>query len=405
MSALADLRVVEISDQFTPVGGRVLAELGAEVIVVEPPQGSPHRLRPPFVDEEPGVDRSLRWWSQNVGKRSVTVDVQSESGVNTLRRLIRGADIVIAGGDRLTGGITYRETAANDPGLIWVSVTPFGLGSVRAEHPTTDLTVLAGGGPVWNCGYDDHSIPPMRGSGDQASNIGGMYAAIGALIALSHRDHTGIGQLIDVNVTAACNVTCEQTTYHWLVNQAVCVRQTGRHAYPTPSSEVQVLCADGHYATTGVLPRKPEEFTRMVAWLTELDLIEELPETVFLEMAAARSTPVDIASIGEDDETTAIMSAAREAIRLIASRMPAKEFFIASQQRGFPAGAILPPDEAFDDEHMVARGMHVPVEHPELDRTIVYPGVPYAFSASPTAGPSRAPMLGEHNALLDELAP
>jgi crotonobetainyl-CoA:carnitine CoA-transferase CaiB-like acyl-CoA transferase len=396
---------VEISDQFTPVGGRVLAELGAEVIVVEPPQGSPHRLRPPFVDEEPGVDRSLRWWSQNVGKRSVTVDVQSESGVNTLRRLIRGADIVIAGGDRLTGGITYRETAANDPGLIWVSVTPFGLGSVRAEHPTTDLTVLAGGGPVWNCGYDDHSIPPMRGSGDQASNIGGMYAAIGALIALSHRDHTGIGQLIDVNVTAACNVTCEQTTYHWLVNQAVCVRQTGRHAYPTPSSEVQVLCADGHYATTGVLPRKPEEFTRMVAWLTELDLIEELPETVFLEMAAARSTPVDIASIGEDDETTAIMSAAREAIRLIASRMPAKEFFIASQQRGFPAGAILPPDEAFDDEHMVARGMHVPVEHPELDRTIVYPGVPYAFSASPTAGPSRAPMLGEHNALLDELAP
>lgn len=395
---------MEISDQFTPVGGRVLAELGAEVIVVEPPQGSPHRLRPPFVDDESGVDRSLRWWGQNAGKRSVTLDVQSESGADTLRRLIGSADIVLAGGDRAPGGITYREAAGDHPGLIWVSVTPFGLGSVRADHPATDLTVLAGGGPVWNCGYDDHSIPPMRGSGDQASNIGGMYAAIGALIALSHRDHTGVGQLVDVNVTAACNVTCEQTTYHWLVNQAVCVRQTGRHAYPTPSSEVQVRCADGHYATTGVLPRKPEEFTRMIAWLNELGLIEELPETVFLEMAAARTTPVDLASIGEDDETTAIMSAARDAITLIASRMPAKEFFIASQQRGFPAGAILPPDEAFDDEHMVARGMHVPVEHSELDRTVVYPGVPYAFSASPTVEPSRAPMLGEHNALLDELA-
>lgn len=394
-----------MSDQFTPVGGRVLAELGAEVIVVEPPQGSPHRLRPPFVDDEPGVDRSLRWWGQNAGKRSVTLDVQSESGADTLRRLIGSADIVLAGGDRAPGGITYREAAGDHPGLIWVSVTPFGLGSVRSDHPTTDLTVLAGGGPVWNCGYDDHSIPPMRGSGDQAFNIGGMYAAIGALIALSHRDHTGVGQLVDVNVTAACNVTCEQTTYHWLVNQAVCVRQTGRHAYPTPSSEVQVRCADGHYATTGVLPRKPEEFTRMIAWLKELGLTEELPETVFLEMAAARTTPVDLASIGEDDETTAIMSAARDAITLIASRMPAKEFFIASQQRGFPAGAILPPDEAFDDEHMVARGMHVPVEHSELDRTVVYPGVPYAFSASPTVGPSRAPMLGEHNALLDELAP
>jgi crotonobetainyl-CoA:carnitine CoA-transferase CaiB-like acyl-CoA transferase len=245
----------------------------------------------------------------------------------------------------------------------------------------------------------------MRGSGDQASNIGGMYAAIGALIALSHRDHCGVGQLVDVNVTAACNVTCEQTTYHWLVNEAVCVRQTGRHAYPTPSSPVQVRCADGHYATTGVLPRKPEEFTRMVAWLTELNLTDELPETVFLEMAADRTTPVDIASIGEDDETTAIMSAAREAIRLIASRMPAKEFFIASQERGFPAGAILPPDQAFDDEHMVARGMHVPVEHAELGRTVIYPGVPYTFSASPSPQPTRAPLLGEHNSLLDEFAP
>ncbi|MFI5507859.1 CoA transferase [Mycobacterium sp. NPDC051804] len=405
MSALADLRVVEISDQFTPVGGRVLAELGAEVIVVEPPRGSPHRLRPPFVDDEPGVDRSLRWWSQNVGKRSVTVDLESESGVAALCRLIGGADIVLAGGDRLAGGITYRDTAADHRGLIWVSVTPFGLSSVRADHPATDLTVLAGGGPVWNCGYDDHSVPPMRGSGDQAANIGGMYAAIGALIALSHREHTGVGQLIDVNVTAACNVTCEQTTYHWLVNQAVCVRQTGRHAYPTPSSEVQVRCADGHYATTGVLPRKPEEFSRMIAWLSELELTEELPETVFLEMAAARTAPVDLASIGEDDETTAIMSAAREAIRLIASRMPAKEFFIASQQRGFPAGAILPPDEAFDDEHMVARGMHVPVEHSELGRTVVYPGVPYTFSASPASPPRRAPLLGEHNFLLDESTP
>lgn len=395
---------MEVSGQFTPVGARVLAELGADVIVVEPPEGSPHRQRPPFVDNEPGLDRSLRWWGGNAGKRSVTVDLNSELGTDALRRLIATADIVFAGGDRLPGGISYRDASATHRGLIWVAVTPFGLGSTRADHPATDFTVLAGGGPVWNCGYDDHSIPPMRGSGDQATNIGGMYAAIGALIALSHRDHSGAGQLVDVNVTAACNVTCEQTTYHWLVNQAVCVRQTGRHAYPTPSSEVQVRCADGHYATTGVLPRKPAEFSRMIAWLTDLNLNEEFPETVFLEMGAARAEPVDLALIGDDDETTAIMSAARDAITLIASRMPAKEFFVASQRRGFPAGAILPPNEAFDDEHMVARGMHVPVEHSELGRIVTYPGVPYAFSATPATPPSRAPLLGEHNALLDDLA-
>ncbi|WP_268793674.1 CoA transferase [Mycolicibacterium thermoresistibile] len=397
------MRVIEISDQFTPVGGRALAELGADVIVVEPPTGSTHRARPPFVDDQPGADRSLRWWADNVGKRSVTIDVLADAGRRRLLELIATADIVIAGSDRWET-VDYETCAARDAGLIWVSVSPYGLGSARNGQPTTDLTMLAGGGQVWNCGYDDHTLPPIRGAGDQSANIAGMYCAIGALVALAHRDHTGQGQLVDVSVNAACNVTCEQTTYHWLVNRHVCLRQTGRHAYPTPSSPVQVRCADGRYATTGVLPRKQEDFAELLAWLGELDLTEEFPEAVFLELAANRDEPVDGSLIGIDDETTAILSAARDAIRLIASRLPAKEFFVTGQRRGFPCGAVLPPNEAFDDEHNVARGFRVPVEHPELGRTVTYPGRPYLFSATPTTAPTRPPLLGEHNALLDDLA-
>ncbi|WP_353615180.1 CoA transferase [Mycobacterium sp. 1164985.4] len=402
LSALDDLRVVELTDQFTPVGGRVLAELGADVIVVEPPNGSTHRRRPPFVDDEPGVDRSLRWWSGNVGKRSVTIDLVSDSGRRSLESLIATADIVIAGGDQCEG-VSYDVCRTRDARLIWISVSAFGLGSARAGQQVTDLTMLAGGGPIWNCGYDDRTVPPIRGAGDQSANIAGMYCAMGALVALAHRDHTGQGQLVDVNVTAACNVTCEQTTYHWLVNQDVCRRQTGRHAYPTPSSPVQVRCADGHYATTGVLPRKQEDYARLLAWLDELNLTEELPEAVFLEMAAARDKPVDLALIGADDETTAILSAARDAIRLIATRLPAKEFFVSSQRRGFACGAVLPPDEAFEDEHTVARGFHRRLEHPELGRTVTYPGTPYLFSETPTVAAARPPLLGEHNDLLDDL--
>lgn len=382
----------------------MLAELGADVIVVEPPDGSPHRSRPPFVDDEPGADRSLRWWAGNAGKRSITVDLDTTGGIARLRQLIDSADILIAEGERLAGGaIDYQQIRGNHAGLIWVSVTPFGLNSRRSDTPVTDLTMLAGGGPVWNCGYDDRSLPPIRGAGEQSANIAGMYCAIGALIAATYRDQTGQGQLVDVNVTAACNVTCEQTTYHWLVSQSVCVRQTGRHAYPTPSSPVQVRCADGQFATTGVLPRKPEDFARLSDWLAELDLTEALPEAVFLDMAAQRDTPVELALIGEDDETTAILAAAREAIRLIAAALPAKDFFVTSQVRGFPAGAIIPPDVAFDDEHTVARGFQVPVEHPELGRTITYPGTPYLFSETPTAAPCRPPLLGEHNSQFDDL--
>jgi crotonobetainyl-CoA:carnitine CoA-transferase CaiB-like acyl-CoA transferase len=380
-----------------------LAELGAQAIVVEPPDGSPQRRRPPFVDDQPGADRSLRWWAGNAGKRGIAVDLDTAEGVDTLRRLIHAADIVVAEGDTLADGVVaYQQCTSDHKGLIWISVTPFGLRSNRAEEPVTDLTMLAGGGPVWNCGYDDHTLPPIRGAGDQSVNIAGMYCAIGALTALAFRDQSGQGQLVDVSVTAACNVTCEQATYHWLVNQAVCVRQTGRHAYPILSSSVQVQCADGLYATTGVLPRKPEDFERLLTWLTELGLVDELPEAVFLEIGAGRSAPVDLALIGEDDETTAIAGAAREAITLIASRLPAKEFYITSQRKGFPAGAVLPPDAAYEDQHTRARGFQISVDHPELGKSVRYPGTPYIFSETPTAAPARPPQLGEHNELIAE---
>ncbi|WP_324688828.1 CoA transferase [Mycobacterium sp. 94-17] len=388
------MRVVEISDQFTAVGGRLLAELGAEVIVVEPPEGSIHRSRPPFVLDAPEPEASLRWWSGNVGKRSVTIALDTD--VHVLWHLIATADIIISGADHAPGDKRGGPQ-------IWVVVSPFGLNSERPNDPVTDLTMLAGGGPVWNCGYDDHSLPPIRGAGDQSANLGGLYCAIGALVALAHRDRTGEGQLVDVNVNAVCNVSSEQVTYHWLVNNETCFRQTGRHAYFTPSQPTQVRCADGAYASTGVLPRKPQEFGNLIAWLNDLGLAEELPEVVFLELAASRDAPVDIALIGADDETTAILTAARDAITLVASRLPAKDYFLESQRRGFPAGAVLSPDEAFEDEHVAARRFRVPVSHPELGETFAYPGTPYVFSSGPTAPPSRPPLLGEHNHLLSDL--
>lgn len=334
----------------------------------------------------------------------MTVDLDAPQGIYILKRLIASADIAISGAGPVSDGtFNYDQLAAEHPSLIWVAVSPFGLNSVRADQPVTDLTMLAGGGPVWNCGYDDHSLPPIRGAGEQSANLAGLYCAIGALVALAHRDQTGQGQLVDVNVNAACNVSSEQTTYHWLVNNETCVRQTGRHAYFTPSQRTQVQCADGAYATTGVLPRKPHEFKNLSDWLAEMGLTDELPEAIFLEIAASRDVPVDIALIGADDETTAILTAARDAIMLIASRMPAKEYFLESQRRGFPAGAVLSPDEALEDEHVAARGFQLPVRHPELEQTFTYPGTPYVFGAAPTTAPTRPPLLGEHNALLDEL--
>jgi crotonobetainyl-CoA:carnitine CoA-transferase CaiB-like acyl-CoA transferase len=275
-----------------------------------------------------------------------------------------------------------------------VSITPFGRDSSRADEPATDLTLLAGGGVVWNCGYDDHTIPPMRGHGDQAYNIGSWYAAIGALTALAHRDRTGRGQLVDVNLNAACNVTCEQVTYNWLVAGIVMKRQTGRHAAPVPTAPVQVRCADGRYACTGVLPTQPRQFAALHAWLVELGLLERLVEAVFLEVGAARDSRVDIADIGNDPEGASILAAARDAISLIASELSAYDFYVASQEHGFPAGAVVAPDEAFEDPHFVARGVQVQVDHDGTPYRLPAPGLPVSTALATHV--ARAPHIDEH---------
>ncbi len=227
--------------------------------------------------------------------------------------------------------------------------------------------------------------------------MGALYTTIGALTALAHRDRTGRGQLVDVNLNAACNVTCEQVTYNWLVAGITMTRQTGRHAAPVPTAPVQVRCADGRYACTGVLPVLPRQFGALHAWLAELGLLERLPEAVFLELGAARASRVDIADIGADPEGASILAAARDAIALIASELSAYDFYVASQEHGFPAGAVVSPDEAFEDPHFVARGIQAEVDQPELGCTHRLPGPGLPLGDGLTTPPTRAPRLDEHS--------
>jgi crotonobetainyl-CoA:carnitine CoA-transferase CaiB-like acyl-CoA transferase len=398
VSALAGLRVVELVDERTVDTGRMLAELGADVVVVEPPGGSSLRDLPPFLGDEPGAERSLRWWAGAVGARSIVLDFERADDLDEFGMLLDGADVVVEGrGHALDRwGAGWDALGRTRERLIWVSITPFGRESARAEEPTTDLTLLAGGGIVWNCGYDDHRVPPIRAHGNQAYNVGSWYATIGALTALAHRDRTGRGQLVDVNLDAACNVTCEQVTYNWLIAGIEMTRQTGRHAAAQPTAPVQVRCADGRYACTGVLPMLPHQFAALHAWLAELGLVERLPEAVFLELGAAREARIDIADIGSDPEAVSILGAARDAISLIASELSAYDFYVASQEHGFPAGAVMAPDEAFEDRHFVARGIQIEVDHESPSRTYRYPAPGLPVGAGLAEHRGRAPHVDEH---------
>jgi crotonobetainyl-CoA:carnitine CoA-transferase CaiB-like acyl-CoA transferase len=397
---LVGLRVVELAHERCAYAGKLLADAGADVRLVEPPGGCAQRDHAPFVDDRPDREGSLSFWHYNTSKRGLTLDLASARGAALARELVAHADVVLEGEDpgRLAAlGLDATHEIERSTRLVWVSLTPFGRSGPRADEPATDLTLLAGGGPVWSCGYDDHGLPPIRGAGNQAFHIGGHYAVMALLVALLEREQSGRGQLVDVNLHAACNVTTEMASYEWLVARATVQRQTGRHATVMRTASSQTRCADGRHVNTGVPPRRPEEFGRLHQWLLDLGLADEYPEIVLLEMGMKRDH-IDLSTIGQDEEITAIFGAGRDAIVLIASKLPAVEFFQQAQGRGLPVGVIYSPEEVLDDPHFRARGFPTEVAHPELGRSVTYPGAPYRFLKTPWQIARRAPRLGEHTA-------
>jgi crotonobetainyl-CoA:carnitine CoA-transferase CaiB-like acyl-CoA transferase len=404
-SVLDGIRVVELSHERGAFAGKLLADMGADVVVVEPPAGSALRRWGPFAGDVPDPERSLAWWHYNTSKRGVVLDLDAEAGRDAFRRLVGRADLVLEGEDpgRLAArGLDYEQLAR--PALIWISITPYGRSVPGRADLATDLTVLAAGGPVWSCGYDDHTLPPIRGGGFQGYNTACHYAVMSALTALFERGVSGRGQLVDVSMHAAANVTTEMGSYCYLVNGSTVQRQTGRHAMETLSLPTQVRCADGRYVNTGVPPRSPREYQGLLEWLRALGSADGFPEAVFLEMGAKREF-IDLSEIGQDDEVTAIFAAGREALNFVATRLSAYDFFLGAQRAGLPVGVIYAPEEAFEDPHFVARGFPVEVEHPELGRAVRYPGAPYRFEKTPWRISRRAPRLGEHSEeVLAELA-
>lgn len=185
--ALAGGRVLEIPSEFTVYGGKLLAELGADVVLIEPRGGSPLRRLGPFYRNREGPESSLFFLHYNTSKRGITLDRASIAGQAAFRRLAAGADIVLEGRppgelDRL--GLGPERLAADHPELIVTSVTPFGQDGPYAAYQASDLVACAAGGLLYLTGFPDR--PPARPGGNQSFHVAGVTAAYSTLSALYH---------------------------------------------------------------------------------------------------------------------------------------------------------------------------------------------------------------------------
>jgi len=207
---LSPYRILDLSDERGLFCSRILSELGADVVHVEPPAGSEARLPGPHAGGKVDPERSLTWWAMARGNRSVALDLDEDSDRAKFHDLVRFADILVESaepGSWEGRGLGYQDLSAVNPRLVWVSITPFGSDGPKAGYESTDLIVQASSGAMTVTGEADRA--PLRAAGVPAWTHAAAEAAGGALIALREALHSGKGQRVEVSAQRATNLTAQ----------------------------------------------------------------------------------------------------------------------------------------------------------------------------------------------------
>jgi crotonobetainyl-CoA:carnitine CoA-transferase CaiB-like acyl-CoA transferase len=394
---LAGLRVLELADEKGQFCGKLLGDLGADVVKIEPPGGEATRRVGPFLDDIPHPDRSLSFWYYNTSKRGVTLSLETADGRDLFRRLTASADIVLEtfpSGYLSSLGLDYDALRSQDSRLIMCSLTPFGQTGPWRDYLSSDLLHMAAGGEMASCGYDEvdaPGAPPIAPGGGNAWHMGGHFAYMAIMAALVYRTVSGQGQYIDASIHEACALTTESAIANYVYRGETLIRQTGRHHAPGPTPRTQFPSKDGTYVTALVSGRlTPKYIKDLAALFDSYGMAHDLADPKYRDPAAIAASTSHII-----DELVA---------GFIAS-LPAEEVYHAAQARGFTWGAVRAPEALLDDAHLHDRGFWKQVEHPELGRSFVYPGEAAIYNGSPWRISRRAPLIGEHNAEIycDEL--
>ena len=266
--------------------GKIFAQMGADVVKIEPPTGSPSRSIGPFVKGHEDADHSLSFWYYNTDKRSVVLDYATPAGRSELFHLLAEADICITTlrpPEARALGLEAEQLRRASPRLIVVSVTPFGVTGPWADRLSSDLVGLALGTPLNSCGYDDHSIPPIRPGGDQGFQSASSFAQAGAMLALIERERTGQGQLVDVAMHDCLAVGAELANPYWFYPRAIVHRQTCRHAQPTPTQQAIFQCADDRWVYFVIFVADQKAWQALLEWLGTKDMAVDLVQPEYLD--------------------------------------------------------------------------------------------------------------------------
>ncbi len=403
---LAGVRVIEIADERAEYTGLLLAGLGAEVVKIEPPEGNATRRIGPFLEDQPGLERSLFFWNYNRNKKSVVLDLQTPAGREHLIRLLEGADILLdasCGALNEALGLDRATLNARFPTLVTARMTPFGDDGPWRDFKSSDLIHLALGGVMMNCGYDpdpnlEYDTPPIAPQIWHAYHIAGEQLATGIIAALIHRERSGEGQDVSVAVHEAVSKNPEQDLMYWVMRRVPLWRLTCRHASEGPNHSPSIChTKDGRwFITHGMGARDLKNLVPLLSkYNAQADLQPPPPDTDL----RGRQVP---GTAGADEARSHMLDVVQRFVRAWAYKdMP----WLEAQNAGLLWAPLRKPHENALDGHWLTRKTFADIEHPELGRSFRYPTSKWLTNKTSWQVGRRAPLLGEDTkAVLGEAA-
>jgi crotonobetainyl-CoA:carnitine CoA-transferase CaiB-like acyl-CoA transferase len=387
---LAPYRVLDLTDERGLLCGQILGDLGADVIQIEPPGGSRARRLGPFLGDVPHPDRSLTWWAYTRNKRSLTLDWTRPAGRSLLLALASTAHFLIesdAPGTLAAEGLGYTELAAVNPALVYVSITAFGQSGPRAAWAESDLVVWAAGGPLVLTGDSDR--PPVRLPVPQAYLHAAADGALAALIAHHERQRSGHGQHVDVSAQQSAALATQSYILCDAVGHPPVQRSAGGLVNGPLHLRLLFPARDGHVAITFLFGSAIGPFSRrLMEWIHEeggCDTATRDKDWLgYTEKLLSGAEPLE-----EFERVKRVI----EAFTRTKTKAELLDVALARELLIAPVAGI---DEVLASPQLAGRDYWKDLPHPELERTVRYPGAFARFTASPIRYRRRPPTVGEH---------
>jgi benzylsuccinate CoA-transferase BbsE subunit len=390
---LKGLRMLDLSDEKGALCGKMFADMGAEVIKVEPPPGCPSRKIPPFLDDQPDLEHSLHFLAFQAGKRSITLNLENADGRELLKQLVKRSDFLVEAfplGRLDSLGLGYDALAALNPRLIHASITPFGDKGPGKDYKAADIVSWASGGAMFMMGTEGK--PPIQMSAPQAWLHAAAEAAVASMIAHYARVADGLGQHIVINAQA-CVVWTLMNEQAMPLLHGDYLRRSGvfsgaiggrrKTVYQCKDGHVSFLVAGGAYfnSTMAVIAWMKEEGAAP-KWLAESGGLKTLTPSGFMKASSADLKELDDAE---------------EAIQRFFLTKTKKELWENILKRRLFGAPVANAADIANDPQLKARDYFVTVDHKGLDRKFTLPGAFAKMSETPVGPQGAAPQLGEHN--------